>query len=143
MLSLKLRFSGRETFRQILTLVGWGTARIEFALKFGRGGLRKGPATNFFCTHDAIVSVTEAPCKIACFEFFTQQEPSLFIWNDGPPCWRYSRHLFALFASDLSKRGNVSLTARLRLSWLTLVSGFTGRSLKGKFSQKASEPFPP
>ncbi len=58
MLSLKLLFFGRETLMQILVLEACGTARIELALKPGTGGVGKGPATNFFSTHEAMVSVT-------------------------------------------------------------------------------------
>ncbi len=49
-------------FIHILVLFACGIARIEFALKFGRGGVSKGPATNFFVIQDAMVSVTSSPC---------------------------------------------------------------------------------
>jgi hypothetical protein len=44
---------------------------MEFALNPGNGGVENGPATNFFSTQDAIVSVTFAPNRNAFFEFFT------------------------------------------------------------------------
>ncbi len=61
MLSLKLLSAGSETFMHTLVLLGWGTARMEFTLKFGRGGVENGPATNFFETQEAIVLVTLGP----------------------------------------------------------------------------------
>jgi hypothetical protein len=67
MLSLKLRPSGRETLMQIRVLFGWGTARMEFTLRFGRGGYVKGPATYFFVTQEAIGSDTAVPSSKDCF----------------------------------------------------------------------------
>ena len=87
-LSFKLLPSGRDTFMQILVLLAWGTARMEFALKFGSGGVSKGPATNFFVTHEAIVSVTASPYSSAGLEFFTWQLPRGWARKAGPP---YSR----------------------------------------------------
>ncbi len=60
---------------QILTLSDWGIARIEFDLKFSKGGDSKGPATKPFFIHKAIESVTCSPNLIASFEFFTEQGP--------------------------------------------------------------------
>jgi hypothetical protein len=74
MLSLKLLPLGNETFMQILVLEGWGTAKMEFALKPGNGGVENGPAMNFFSTQDAIVSVTFAPNRNAFFEFLRSSQ---------------------------------------------------------------------
>jgi hypothetical protein len=73
MLSLKLLPVGSDTFRQTLTLLDCGTAKIEFDLKLGKGGDLKGPATNFLLTQEARTSVTAAPCCNAMVEFFTTQ----------------------------------------------------------------------
>jgi hypothetical protein len=62
-----------------------GTAKIEFDLKFGKGGDLNGPATNFLLTQDARTSVTAAPCFNAMDEFFTRQAGRLDSWKDGAP----------------------------------------------------------
>jgi hypothetical protein len=61
MLSLKLLPTGSDTFKHTLTLFVCGTAKIEFDLKFGKGGDLNGPATNFLLTQEARTSVTAGP----------------------------------------------------------------------------------
>ncbi len=58
---------------------------MEFALKFGRGGVVKGAATNFLDTQEAIVSVTLEPWMKAFAEFLTEQAPRISDWNAGAP----------------------------------------------------------
>jgi hypothetical protein len=138
MLSLKLFPFGRETFIQILVLDGCGTARMELALKPGSGGVENGPATNFFSTQDAIVSVTLAPNRKAFFEFFTQQPGRGRVWKAGAPLDRYSTHLMALDSSDLSKRCLFSSISSDSLAVSIFVSGLGGRLLKGNEFQNDS-----
>ncbi len=57
MFLLKLFPLGRETFRQTLTLLGCGTAKIEFAVKFATGGDLNGPQTFLLSGHVAIASL--------------------------------------------------------------------------------------
>ncbi len=76
---------GKETLRQILTLSGWATAKIEFDLKLFVGGLLKGPATKPLLIHEAMESVTSEPNLMAFFEFGTEQGP-IFLdrWSGAP-----------------------------------------------------------
>ena len=99
---------------------------MELALKFGRGGVSNGPATNFFVIHAAMVSVTSSPCRVAAVEFLTWQLPRGPFWNAGPPVSRYSMHFFALCCSDLSKDGLRDLIIVLSASMFILVSGLGG-----------------
>jgi hypothetical protein len=75
MLQFKLFSAGSETFMHILTLSVCGVAKIEFALRFGTGGLKNGPATKPFLIQVAIESVTSDPCVIAALEFFYHTWP--------------------------------------------------------------------
>jgi hypothetical protein len=85
MLSFKLWFFGKETLRQILTLSGWATAKIEFDLKFFVGGLLNGPATKPLLIHEAMESVTSVPNLMAFLEFGTEQGPIFFDrWSGAP-----------------------------------------------------------
>ncbi len=103
-LSLKLFPFESETLIQILVLDAWGTARMEFALKLRSGGVGNGPATNFFPTHKAIVSVTLDPCVNAIFELGTVHSGMQADWKAGAPDDKYSIHFFARFNSDISRR---------------------------------------
>jgi hypothetical protein len=85
MFSLRLLPFGNETFKQILTLPGCGTAKIELAGKFAVGGERNGPATKPLLIQDAIASVTSGPWFKAALEFFTQHAFKLFLRNVGAP----------------------------------------------------------
>ncbi len=58
---------------------------MELALKFGRGGVVKGPATYFLDTQEAIVFVTLEPWMKALAEFLTEQAPRFSDWNAGAP----------------------------------------------------------
>jgi hypothetical protein len=62
-----------------------GSAKIEFDLKFGKGGDLNGPATNFLLTQDTSTSVMAAPCFNATDEFFTTQAGRVDNWKDGGP----------------------------------------------------------
>ena len=110
---------------------------MELALKFGRGGVSKGPATNFFAIHTAIVSVTSSPCCVAAFEFFTWQLPRGLFWNAGPPVSRYSTHFDALFCSDFNKDGLHDSMIFLSASTSILVSGLVGSGFDGKLAQNS------
>ena len=116
---------------------------MELALKFGRGGVSNGPATNFFVIHAAMVSVTSSPCRVAAVEFLTWQLPRGPFWNAGPPVSRYSMHFFALCCSDLSKDGLRDLIIVLSASMSILVSGFNGIGFDGKLTQNSFDAFNP
>ncbi len=137
-LSLKLLPFGSETLMQILVLEAWGTARMELALKLGTGGVENGPATNFFSTHEAIVSVTLWPCRRAMAEFFTVQPGKWADWKEGAPVERYSMHLFARPSSDFNSRCLLFSINSFSLTMEIFVSGWSGSGLKGKFVQNAS-----
>ncbi len=85
MLSFRLCSFGRETFRQILTLSGCRTARIEFDLKLLVGGLLNGPATKPLLIHEAMESVTSTPYLVAFVEFGTEHGPRSFDKLRGAP----------------------------------------------------------
>ncbi len=85
MLSFRLCFFGKETFRQILTLSGCGTAKIVFDLKFFIGGLLNGPATKPLLIHEAMESVSSMPYFAAFVEFGTEHGPRfLDKWRGAP-----------------------------------------------------------
>jgi hypothetical protein len=111
---------------------------MEFALKPGNGGVENGPATNFFSTQEAIVSVTFAANRNAFFEFFTQQPGSGRSWKAGAPVVRKSTHFLALASSDFSKRCLFSSISSDSLTVFILVSGLDGRLLNGNDCQKDS-----
>ncbi len=87
-LSFRLWFFGKDTLRQILTLSGWATARIELDLKFFVGGLLKGPATKPLVIQEAMESVTSEPNLMAFLEFGTEQGPIFFDRWIGAPLVR-------------------------------------------------------
>ncbi len=111
---------------------------MELALNPGSGGVENGPATNFFSTQDAIVSVTLAPNRNAFFEFLTQQLGRGWVWKAGAPLDRYSTHLMALDSSDLSKRCLFASISSDSLAVSIFVSGLGGRLLKGNEFQNDS-----
>ncbi len=111
---------------------------MELALNPGSWGVENGPATNFFSTQDAIVSVTLAPNRNAFFEFFTQQPGNGRSWKAGAPLDRYSTHLLALVSSDLSKRCLFSSINSDSLTVFIFVSGLGGRLLNGNDFQNDS-----
>jgi hypothetical protein len=73
---------------------------MELALNVGSEGVENEPATKFFSTQEAIVSVTLEPYVIAFLEFFTVHPGRLDFWNAGAPSVKYSIHFCTLFSSD-------------------------------------------
>ncbi len=96
---------------------------MELALKLETGGVENGPATNFFSTHEAILSVTLWPCKNAIVEFLTAQPGIQADWKEGAPDDRYSTHFIARFSSDLSIRCLLFSIIFSRFAMTIFVSG--------------------
>jgi hypothetical protein len=88
---------------------------MELALKSGRGGVSKGPATNFFVIHTAMVSVTSSPCCVAALECFYVAAPQRPLLERWAPCFQVDNALCRSFftATDTAKvsaeRANLAL----------------------------------
>ncbi len=98
----------------------------------------KGPATNFFKTQEAIVSVTLEPWIMAFAEFFMKQAPRFSDWKAGAPVVRYSMLFVALLTSDVRRSFELLSTSEARALMLMLVSGWGGIWKLGKDSQNGS-----
>ena len=117
------------------------TAR-GFARKPATGGVSKGPATNPFFTHVAIVSVSRAPFSAADSEFGQLIGGNLLFWYESAPQARSASNLLALLYSvpDILFLALSTLSARLAM--FTRVVAFSGNSLLGNLLQNNSFALP-